>query len=339
MEIILAIIAFIVIFQVLPYIIGGAIGLVIGSVQLILSNLDRIIPAIVLYLPLKILQLTNFLQYFFQKPWRYFLRQPGSVMFWIYRYRLHWIAELALYVCLTPLRAFNAFCYNMIVRNLFMFFDVLQEMIHPQLGGMRYHTGFDYIWRWLIYLPIRVVVYGVKFCASLLETAFFTCLETVLPTLTLYHGTSCEASTSIARPNEWLVGNGAYAGYGIYFAPRKSTALHYSCGVVIICRVTLGRIENLNLHPYICANWVANRGHSITQWAMDEGITTVEWWRTTGVYRWWEYCMVDHSADYDHPWRIRPLYREDACTGKYQRTWGGVGLWCIAIVKDWLDLK
>ena len=95
MEIILAIIAFIVIFQVLPYIIGGAIGLVIGSVQLILTNLDRIIPAIVLYLPLKILQLTNFLQYFFQKPWRYFLRQPGSVMFWIYRYRLHWIAELA----------------------------------------------------------------------------------------------------------------------------------------------------------------------------------------------------------------------------------------------------
>ena len=338
MEIILAIIAFIVIFQVLPYIIGGAIGLVIGSVQLILTNLDRIIPAIVLYLPLKILQLTNFLQYFFQKPWRYFLRQPGSVMLWIYRYRLHWIAELALYVCLTPLRAFNAFCYNMIVRNLFMFFDVLQEMIHPQLGGMRYHTGFDYIWRWLVYLPIRVVVYGVKFCASLLETAFFTCLETVLPTLTLYHGTSCEASTCIARPNEWIVGNGAYAGYGIYFAPRKSTALHYSCGVVIICRVTLGRIENLNLHPYICTNWVANRGHSIMQWAIDEGITTVEWWRTTGVYRWWEYCMVDHSADYDHPWRIRPLYREDACTGKYQRTWGGVGLWCVAIVKDWLGM-
>ena len=172
---------------------------------------------------------------------------------------------------------------------------------------------------------------------SIVKAAFFTCLEIVLPTLTLYHGTSCEASTNITRPNEWLVGNGAYAGYGIYFAPSKSTALHYSRGVVIICRVTLGRIENLNLHPYICASWVAKRGHSITKWAINEGITTVEWWRTTGTYRWWEYCMVDHSAGYDHPWRIRPLYREDAGTGKYQRTWGGVGLWCTAIVKDWLN--
>ena len=29
------------------------------------------------------------------------------------------------------------------------------------------------------------------------------------------------------------------------------------------------------------------------------------------------------------------LYSKDADTGKYQRTWGGVGLWCTAIVKDW----
>lgn len=56
--------------------------------------------------------------------------------------------------------------------------------------------------------------------------------------------------------------------------------------------------------------------------------------KTTGDYRWWEYCMVDHEADYDNPWRIRPLYREDACTGKYDRTWGGVGLWTFAILEN-----
>ena len=336
MEIIISLIVLYIVFQVVPILIGGVMGFIVGLIQAVFTNLDRIIPAIVLYLPLKILQFTNFLQYFLQKPWRYFLQHPGSTILWIYKYRIHWIAEIALYVLLTPLRAFNAFCYNMIVRNLFMFFDVSQEIFHPQLNGMRYYDRLDYLWRWVVFLPVRLVVYSLKLAVSILETAFFTCLETILPTLTLYHGTSCEASTSIARPNEWLVGNGAYAGYGIYFAPRKSTALHYSCGVVIVCRVTLGRIENLNLHPYICANWVAKRGHSITQWAMDEGITTVEWWRTTGVYRWWEYCMVDHSADYDHPWRIRPLYREDADTGKYQRTWGGVGLWIPGIIKDWM---
>lgn len=334
MEVILGLIALYIIFRIVPILIGGAIGLVVGVVQAIFTNLDRIIPAILLYLPLKILQFTNYLQYLLQKPWRYFLRCPGSVIIWIYDYRIHWIAEIAIYVLLTPLRAFNAFCYNMIVRNLFMLFDVIQEILHPQLNGMRYHEGRSYLWRWVVFLPFRLVVYVGKLVGSLWETALFTAIEIVLPTLTLYHGTSCEASTSIACPNEWLVGNGAYAGYGIYFAPKKSTARHYSCGTIVICRVTLGRIENLNLHPFICAKWVAKHGHSITQWAIDKGITTVEWWRTTGDYRWWEYCMVDHSADYDHPWRIRPLYREDAYTGRYQRTWGGVGLWIRGILDD-----
>lgn len=334
MDIILSLIVFIIIIRIVPMIIGGAIGIVLGLLRAFFENLDLIIPAVLLYLPLKILQFTNYLQYLLQKPWRCFLKNPGNLMFWIYKYKIHWIAEIVLYVLLTPLRAFNAFCYNMIVRNLFMFFDVLQEILHPQLNEMRYHEGWNYFWRWLVFLPVRIVVYGIKFIFSLWETALFTCLEIVLPTLTLYHGTSHNASTSIARPNEWLVGGGAYAGYGIYFAPRKSTARHYSSGVIVVSRVTLGRIENLNLHPYICSNWVAKRGHSITQWALDEGITTVEWWRTTGDYRWWEYCMVDHDAGYDNPWRIRPLYREDACTGKYERTWGGVGLWTFAILEN-----
>lgn len=106
MEIILSLILFLIIIRIIPYIIGGAIGVVLGVIQTVFLNLDRIVPALVLYLPLKILQLTNFLQYFFQKPWRYFLWQPDSVMFAIYKYRIHWIAEILLYVLLTPLRAF-----------------------------------------------------------------------------------------------------------------------------------------------------------------------------------------------------------------------------------------
>ena len=99
------------------------------------------------------------------------------------------------------------------------------------------------------------------------------------------------------------------------------TIIGYVLGIALgSSRVTLGIIENLNLHPTICRNWVAKRGHSITQWAIDNSITTIEWWRTTGNYRWWEYCMVDHSDEYDQIWRIRPLYREDLYTEKYIRT-------------------
>jgi hypothetical protein len=334
MEIIFGIILFIIAINVLPTIIGYVLGIALGSVQAIISNLDVIIPYIILYLPLKILQMTNWLQYTLQKPWRHFLKNPGETMFFMHEYYIDFVLCIILYVILTPLRAFNAFCYNMIVRNVFMLFDVIQEIFVPKLNKMRYYSNLDYLWRWIVYLPLRIIVFGGKFIISIIETLVFSCIEIVLPTLTLYHGTDDKASTSITKPNEWIVGNGAYAGYGIYFAQKKSTAQHYSRGTVIISRVTLGIIENLNLHPTICRNWVAKRGHSITQWAIDNSITTIEWWRTTGDYRWWEYCMVDHSDEYDQIWRIRPLYREDLYTEKYIRTWGGTSLWITPILKD-----
>lgn len=334
LQIILVIVIGYIALHVIPYVIGYVLGMAAVAVREIITNLDVIIPAIILYLPIKILQFTNWLQFHLQKPWRFMLKQPGSVIKWVYDNHINWLVEALLYVALTPLRAFNAIAYNIVVRNVFMLFDMLGEIFNPQLGDMRYYSGWDYFWRWLLYMSLRILYYSGKFVLSLLETVTFTIVEIIIPTLTLYHGTSHDASTSIARPNEWRVGGGAFAGYGIYFAPNRSTAFHYSCGIIIVCRVTLGRIENLNLHPYICEHWVAKRGHSITKWAIDNGITTVEWWRTTGSYRWWEYCMVDHENAYDHPWRIRPLYREYAATGKYARTWGGTSLWTPPIYRD-----
>ena len=92
MEVIISLIVLYIVFQVVPILIGGVMGFIVGLIQAVFTNLDRIIPAIVLYLPLKILQFTNFLQYFLQKPWRYFLQHPGNTILWIYKYRIHWIA-------------------------------------------------------------------------------------------------------------------------------------------------------------------------------------------------------------------------------------------------------
>ena len=71
--------------------------------------------------------------------------------------------------------------------------------------------------------------------------------RSLLPTLTLFHGTSNDAAESIvACPNRgsyrgrdvgiWRVGGGNYAGNGIYFAPARSTARHYSETAFILHR-------------------------------------------------------------------------------------------------------
>ena len=62
-----AIIVFVIIIRIVPMIIGGAIGIVLGLLRVFFENLDLIIPAVLLYLPLKILQFTNYLQYLLQE--------------------------------------------------------------------------------------------------------------------------------------------------------------------------------------------------------------------------------------------------------------------------------
>ena len=96
---------------------------------------------------------------------------------------------------------------------------------------------------------------------TFIESGIWTVVDTFIPTLTLFHGTDTTASESITqsrgrvgnnswRTEVWNVGGGNFAGNGIYFAPARSTALHYSAGSLIVCRVSLGRVIDLGLAPY-----------------------------------------------------------------------------------------
>ena len=47
-------------------------------------------------------------------------------------------------------------------------------------------------------------------------------------TLTMMHGTSEESSIKISGPGRWLIGDGNFAGSGIYFTMEKRVAMHYA---------------------------------------------------------------------------------------------------------------
>ena len=170
----------------------------------------------------------------------------------------------------------------------------------------------------------------------------------------MYHGTSHEAADAIVQSptrtpfnrevatrlhGVWNVGGGNYAGDGIYFAPRTSTAMHYARSnrypVVIICRVTFGRILPLSLSPgyvYNSAGYPA--AHNVTSYGLKNGYKAIEWWRKDRG--WWEYCLLDWQNKYNESWRIRPIMVLDPQSYFFKRTDGGSRHWLFdkMILKD-----
>lgn len=195
---------------------------------------------------------------------------------------------------------------------------------------MRHKKLFTYLILWLILLPWRFLKYIVwKSGLTLVESLFFTVYDTFIPTLTMYHGTSGEASALITSKGNWKVGSGNFAGSGIYFAIYKRTADHYqrmnSDGVIIVSRVTLGRILNMSKAPRHVREMVASNGDGITNYGLKHGYRTTEWWRKDSG--WWEYCMLDKGGPYDHPWHIRELYIYKADSGIKKRIYGSMASW------------
>ena len=277
----------------------------------------------------------NWLQRYASKPWRWvFKRNCGND----YRNRrlregLEW-AKVPLYVVLTPLRFLNAFYYNVVVHCGFEMMNYVLEVIDPSYD----REGADDSVKWALWLPWRVVKYVVWHGAlTVTESWVWTAVDTFVPALTLYHGTDEAASSSITQSRGrvgndswftgvWNVGGGNYAGNGIYFAPDRSTALHYAGGSLIVCRVTLGRVIDLGLAPKRIYD---ECGHpnalGATRWGLDHGYVTGEWWRKDEG--WWEYCMYDWKNRYNYSWRIRPLYVLSLSDGMLQRIPGGMHHW------------
>lgn len=324
------------------------IGWIIGGVVIIYSTFQYYDLSLfkILYFPFYPIALLfrwlNYAQYFLQAPWRYFFKKYNSFLPRTFRKSSitpvirHIFISIFYIICL-PLRIVNAVYYNMIVRTLMGLKDVLSEIIAPKLNGMRFKQGFDYLWHWLLRLFNRVAIYMARWIIIIIENILATIHDIIFPTLTLYHGTSEDASVSITKPGTWLVGGGNYAGSGIYFGITLRTAMHYSQGVIIVSRVTLGKIINLSMTPSYIRNCVGpGGGDKITKWGLKHGYNTTEWWRVDGS--WWEYCLLDEVDNYDESWRIRPIfvrYYDSESRFNFKRIWGGMAFWYFSKYNNW----
>ena len=277
----------------------------------------------------------NWLQRFLAKPWRTFYKKnKGNDAENERKRRTLDMCKIPLYVVLTPLRFVNAVYYNLVVHCSFELFNYLVEVILPE----NKKEGEGNFLLWAVLIPWRIIKYPLWHGSlTLVESSIWTVADTFVSALTLYHGTDCKAAESITQgpgrvcsknwlSGVWNVGGGNFAGNGIYFAPVRSTAFHYSAGSLIVCRVSLGRTLDLGLAPkriYDQCGYANATG--ATDWGLKHGYVTGEWWRDDAD--WWEYCMYDWQNRYNDSWRIRPLYVLDINDKRLQRIPGGMYHW------------
>ncbi len=297
----------------------------------------------------------NQLQYFLQKPWRQLQKNRNGLFCKIMKmapeinntqhkmqrfcYRLFAIwhtiisatlfcLQILLYVISTPLRLTNAVIYNILIHIPCSLYDYIAEVFNPKGEGMRHLEKWEYAYQYCIKFPYRFgKFFLIRGSLTILESFIYTIVDIVIPTLTMYHGTSNNACYKITGDKDvtFKVGSGNYAGNGIYFAISKSTAEHYAQGVIIVSRVSLGRIFNVNIAPKQIRNYVSKKGAELTNWGLQQNIKTFEWWRENG--EWWEYCMIQPAGMYKESWRIRPLYIENLRTGFKERIYKGMAHW------------
>ena len=284
----------------------------------------------------------NWFQRYLSKPWLPFFKHNTRTNSENEEMRdiIRWIGYVC-YVIVTPLRFVNAVYYNLFVHCSLEMINYLLEVVDPYSDK----EGGKNLIEWMLWLPWRILKYPLWHGGlTLLESALWTVVDTFIPALTLYHGTAASASVSITQcpgridkgdwyTGVWNVGGGNYAGDGIYFAPARSTALHYSCGALIVCRVSLGKTLDLGLAPRDVYNQCGYpNAHGVTKWGLDHGYVTGEWWRGDIGARWWEYCMYDWKNRYNFSWRIRPLYVLSLNNESMQRIPGGMAHWLFRMM-------
>jgi hypothetical protein len=240
--------------------------------------------------------------------------------------QLYWFI---MHIAITPIRIINAVYFNIILYWSVIFCDSIAELFHPRLKpkNTKHHS---YLFRWVIYFPNRLLNVFKRNGLALLEGVLMTGVDIVLPTYTMFHGTSFKGiATNIAQAGRWYVGSGDYAGSGIYFGLYQKTADHYAKGAdhaLIVARVTLFPCRNSATLPHRIRSKIGNDGSGISS-SLPFPWKSIEHWRNHSYAKWFEYCLVQPgmAGKYVRTWRARPIFVLKHHFPK--RIWGGLSLW------------
>ena len=293
---------------------------------------------------------SNRLQHVLTGPWRYMFKTSWLDESYKPTVRtFFYILQILLYIVTTPLRVFNAIGYNIIVYGITELYDLSFEVLQPS----SYNEGKGSLWRWIVMLPYRIVKYPLGHGGlAIIEGMVWTVVDIFIPAVTMYHGTDLTAGQLIASSGQrnkdlrdnakWTQGTftaskSSWGGIGVYFTTRRRVAASYAHDpyrlsdndpVMIVCRVSLGKILSYGLaphHVYSNAGW-NKKPAVINDYAEKNGYTTGEWWNG-GNNGYWEYCMFDWKDRYNECWRIRPVYIFNFRTSLAQHVNGGMHHW------------
>jgi hypothetical protein len=275
----------------------------------------------------------NYLQWILYNPLRFMLKNPnsefGRLFFILTNFPFAFIYWLFIHALTTFIRIINSLYFDILVYWSVMLDDSLQEVFMPKRGKYRREHGFKYYYHWFFALPWRMIKFLWRSVFIILDGILMFGISVVSPTLTMYHGTQFnDRLTKIVQDGRWKVGEGEYAGSGIYFAIKESVARHYSPGGedrgIAIVRVTPTFTRNPVTLRKDIRELVGNDGKKLSK-KLRFPYATIEHWRTD-MGGWWEYCLVQpgKSQKYIRTWRIRPIAVLKSDDGKITRIWGGM---------------
>ena len=279
----------------------------------------------------------NYLQWFLLNPIRFLWKNPhkgtsrgffvaltlmGITVFW-------WIL---LYFLTLPLRVITAMYYDILLFSAISFADNIQEFLQPKRGKLGHARGFKRFIRYVVTLPFRFIKMLIKSGLYVVDSILMFAVSVVFPTLTMFHGTSFRtAGTKVTQSGLWYVGNGNYAGTGIYFGIETKTAHHYAPSghdkSIILARVTLSLCKTIATLSKDKRELIGlgESGERLSE-EVAGLYSSVEHWRDMG---WWEYCILKPKkrGEFISSWRIRPvaLVNNDTVV----RTYGGFAHYCL----------
>lgn len=319
-----------------------AVGAVVAVILVTIAVLRR-----VLWWIAQPLLLIEGLIWFAFNPLRIFLKnrrgRANRAAFFVLGYLLiKQVYQLLVWALTLPIRFVLSLYFDVILYLSVAMGDSIEELLMPALGRMRQRKGLDYLWRWIVFFPYRLMRLVLTNILAVFDAILMLGVGTLLPTFTLFHGSGTEAIFDISKKGRWYVGRGNYAGSGIYFGRSKRVAEYYAnasakggAKALILARVTLTMLRNVaTLRDEKRDNVGLNRGAELAR-QVGFPYASTELWRED--HKWWEYCILkpNQEGKFVSSWRIRPIgmmnqSKDGSGTqGMLARLWGGKSHYCL----------
>lgn len=237
-----------------------------------------------------------------------------------------------LYLTLFPVRVLSALYFDLLLFAIHALDNEMKELLNPESPFYRKQLKQSYRWKWIGGFPLRFIIHIYRITCLIIHTLSSTGISIVFPTVTVFHGTQklntaakfypSKSHRPIIQSGHFYVGEGDWAGRGIYFSNRTTAQYYAGSGqVLIMTRLSPGLIRPIASLPQNLRHiGTHNNGKEITEMLQNSLWKVTELWRKDRG-GWYELCLLAPSNQFIRSWRMRPLILFKH--GHMHRVWRG----------------